>query len=80
MGDFASYWPPMTSHRGFRSQRVDLVETAFQLRMGAAQPVDDFLCPVVILALAFQRPARRGAGAEIAHVADLVGKLTSRAR
>ena len=43
--------------------------------MGAAQPVDDFLGPVEILAFAFQRPAFRCAGAEVAHVADLVGEF-----
>jgi len=43
--------------------------------MCAAQAIDNFLGPFVILALAFQRPVGRGACAEVAHIADLVGEF-----
>src|SRR5690242_3761199 len=58
-----------------RAFRVFGVEARFELRVRAAQLVDHLLCPVEVLALAFQRPSRRRRAVDVAHVGDLVGEL-----
>src|SRR2546430_3441640 len=54
---------------------ISLVEDPLEVRMHAAQPVDDLLRPVEILAAPAHRPVRRGRGGHVAHVGDLVGEL-----
>src|SRR5436190_4174360 len=58
-----------------RAAAIFAIERALQAGVHAAQPVDDALGPVEVLALARTRPPDRRMLAQVAQVADLVGEL-----
>jgi hypothetical protein len=67
-------FPRLCLIRALRSLAIELIESPFQLRIGASNLIDDCLRPIEILALALQRPIGRRAGNDVSEVAYLVGQ------
>ena len=54
---------------------IQLVEAAFQLRVRAANLIDNRLCPIEVRALALECPVSRRAGDDVSQIAYLVCEL-----